>query len=237
MRSRLPGLIALCVVLLALPAFAAHHHFHAQAVAIGGDVPAAAVVALAPAGGAQNATQLHYDADGISFDEAQTSVSGTDDGKVAVTRVSIVLRNVNVLDRLHIDEMGATMTSRQARGASEGEITFDDVHYGRVTFDGAVIDVAVRTERLNMLRTFRALRQRLDSDIDEQTPEVLTTSAVARNARTLVIAGFGTLYFGEVSVKPGDRQITLLRLELEPQYRFHHVTLGDGETNGVEYWP
>ena len=52
-----------------------------------------------------------------------------------------------------------------------------------------------------------------------------------------MIAGFGTLYFGEVSVKPGDRQITLLRLELEPQYRFHHVTLGDGETNGVEYWP
>ena len=237
MSSRLPGLIALGVFLLALPAFAAHHHFDARAIAIGGDVPAAAAVVLAPAGGAQNATQLHYDADGIRFDEAQTAVSGTDDGKVAVTRMTIVLRNVNVLDRLRIDEMGATITSHHARGAAEGEISFEDVHYRNVTFDGQVIDLPVRTDRLNMFRTFRALSRRIDSDVDVQTPEVLTTSAVERGARTLVIAGFGTLYFGEVTVKAGERQIVLLRLELEPQYRFHHVTLGDGGTNGVEYWP
>ena len=39
------------LMLFALPAAAMHHHFHAQVIAIGGDVPTAGAVALSPAGG------------------------------------------------------------------------------------------------------------------------------------------------------------------------------------------
>src|SRR5258708_15471369 len=112
MRIR-PWLLA-ALVLVASPLFAVHHHFHAQAIAIGGDVPAAAAVSLSPAGGQTSATAQHYDANGIRFDEAISAVSGLDDSQGFVTSSLVSLRKIDILGRVHIDEMSARNGGRQA---------------------------------------------------------------------------------------------------------------------------
>src|SRR5437763_10944550 len=110
MRHRI---LSILLALIAFPALAVHHQFHAQAIAIGGDAPSAGAVALAPAGGEGNASVEHYDANGIRFDQAVTSVRGTDDGHTAVTTAVVTLRNIDILGRIHIDEMSARLTGRQ----------------------------------------------------------------------------------------------------------------------------
>src|SRR5258707_80089 len=208
------------LVLVASPLFAVHHHFHAQAIAIGGDVPAAAAVSLSPAGGQTSASAQHYDANGIRFDEAISAVSGVDDGRVSVTTSLVTLRNIDILGRVHIDEMSARMVGRQAHGAEEASITFDSLRLKNVTVDGRVIDVRLDAGRVNAARTFRDLRDRDDVSLDEQPLGVSTTLADSES-RSLIVPGLGTLYFGEAVVQPGSRSVTMLRIEFEPQHRMH----------------
>src|SRR5260221_2197618 len=73
------------LVLVASPLFAVHHHFHAQAIAIGGDVPAAAAVSLSPAGGQTSGSAEHTAASQTHSDEASSPLLGKDDGKDSVT--------------------------------------------------------------------------------------------------------------------------------------------------------
>jgi hypothetical protein len=234
MRVRSSLLVAL--VLAASPLLAVHHHFHAQAIAIGGDVPTVAAVSLAPAGGQTSATSQHYDANGIRFDEAVSAVSGVDDGKVSVTTSLVTLRNIDIMGRVHIDEMSAQMVGRQAHGAEEAAITFDSLRLKNVTVDGRVVDVRLDASRVNAARTFRALRDRDDVSLDEQPLGVSMTLAEGEN-RALLVPGLGTLYFGEAILQPGSRGVTMLRIELEPQHRLHTISIGSLQTNGTELIP
>ena len=228
--------LQVALVLVASPLFAVHHHFHAQAIAIGGDVPAAAAVSLSPAGGQASSTAQHYDANGIRFDEAISAVSGVDDGRVSITTSLVTLRNIDILGRVHIDEMSARMVGRQAHGAEEAAITFDSLRLKNVTVDGRVIDVRLDAGRVNAAQTFRALRGRDDVSLDEQALGVSMTFADSEN-HTLLVPGLGTLYFGEAIVQPGSRGVTMLRIEFEPQHRMHTISLGSAETNGTDILP
>ncbi len=233
---RIQSLLLVVLVLVASPLFATHHHFHAQAIAIGGDAPTAGAVSLSPAGGQTLASAQHYDSNGIRFDEAISEVSGVDDGKVSVTTSLVTLRNVDIMGRVHIDEMSARMVGRQAHGDGEAAITFDSLRLKNVTLDGRSIDVRFDAARLNAARTFRALRNRDDVPLDEQSLGVSTSLADAEN-RTLVVSGLGTLYFGEAVVQPGSRGVTMLRIEFEPQHRMHTISICSIETNGTELIP
>src|ERR1700686_3786 len=234
MRIRPWLLVAL--VLVAFPLFAIHHHFHAQAIAIGGDVLTVAAVSLAPAGGQTSAAARHYDANGIRFDEAVSAVSGVDDGKVSVTTSLVTLRNIDIMGRVHIDEMSARIVGRQTHGAEEAAITFDSFGLKEVTVDGRVVEVRLDASRVNAARTFRALRDRDDVTLDEQPLGVSMTLADGEN-RALVVPGLGTLYFGEAIMQPGSRGVTMLRIEFEPQHGIHTVSLGSIGSNGTEMVP
>jgi hypothetical protein len=234
MRIRPWLLVAL--VLAAFPLFAVHHHFHAQAIAIGGDVPTVAAVSLAPSGGQTSAAAPHYDANGIRFDEAVSAVSGVDDGKVSVTTSLVTLRNIDIMGRVHIDEMSARMVGRQTHGAQEAVITFDSLQLKNVTVDGRTVDVRLDASRVNAARTFRALRDRDDVSLDEQPLGVSMTLAEGEN-RALVVPGLGTLYFGEAILQPGSRGVTMLRIVFEPQHQLHTISLGSVESNGSELVP
>ena len=233
---RIRSLLLVVLVLVASPLFAVHHHFHAEAIAIGGDVPTVAAVSLAPAGGQNSASAQHYDANGIRFDEAVSVVTGVDDGKVSVTTSLVTLRNIDVMSRVHIDEMSARMVGRQEHGAQEAAITFDSLRLKNVTIDGRAVNVRFDTARVNAARTFRALRNRDDVSFDEQSLGVSTSLADSEN-RTLVVPGLGTLYFGEAIMQPGSRGVTMLRIEFEPQHGMHTVSLGTTETNGTDMYP
>jgi hypothetical protein len=55
--------------------------------------------------------------------------------------------------------------------------------------------------------------------------------------QTLEVPGIGTLYFAEVVVKPGERSVTMLRIEFEPQHSMRHLTIGTLDSNGLEMVP
>jgi hypothetical protein len=228
MRSRM---VSIVLILFALPALAVHHQFHAQAIAIGGDAPSAGAVALAPAGGDGNASVEHYDANGIRFDQAVSSVRGTDDGRVAVTTATMTLHNIDILGRIHIDEISARVVGRQTRGAAEAEITIDNLRFKNVVVDGRQIVIRPDAARLNRARTFVGLRNRDDDAL------ALSTNVVTAGDQTLEVPGIGVLYFAEVLVKPGERSVTMLRIEFEPQHSMRHLTMGTLETNGSEMVP
>ena len=162
MRHRI---LSIVLALMAFPALAVHHQFHAQAIAIGGDVPSAGAVALAPAGGEGNASVEHYDANGIRFDQAVSSVRGTDDGRMAVTTALVTLRNIDILGRIHIDEISARVVGRQARGAAEAEITIDNLRFRNVIVDGRHIIVRPDAAKLNRTRTFAGFRGHDDDSL------------------------------------------------------------------------
>jgi|GEM_PF-1967860 len=233
MTSRIFPLILALFALSVFAAPATHHHFHAQAIAIGGDVPAAGSVALAPAGGEGNASVEHYDANGIRFDQATSSVRGTDDGRVAITTAFVTLRNVDILGRIHIDEIGARITGRQVHGATEAEMTIDNLRLKNVIVDGRHIPLRPDASRLNRSRTYRALH-----DVtDESGAFAFSADLVADNDQTLTVAGVGTLHFGEVVVKPGERSVTLLRIVFEAQHPMRNITIGTLDTNGTDMYP
>jgi hypothetical protein len=228
MRSRM---VFIALALFALPALAIHHQFHAQAIAIGGDAPSAGAVALASAGGEGSASVEHYDANGIRFDQSVSSVRGSDDGRVAVTTALINLRNIDILGRIHIDEINARVTGRQARGATEAEITIDNLRFTNVVVDGRHIIVRPDAARLNKARTFVRFRDRDDDSL------ALSTNVIAAGDQSLEVPGIGTLYFAEVLVTPGERSVTMLRIEFEPQHSMRHLTMGTLETNGTDMFP
>jgi hypothetical protein len=228
MKSRV---FSFLLLLIAYPVLAMHHQFHAQVIAIGGDVPTAGAVALAPAGGEGNAAVEHYDANGIRFDQAVSSVRGMDDGRVAVTTAVVTLRNIDILGRIHIDEMSARIVGRQLHGAPEAEITIDNLRLRNVIVDGRSIVLRPSALRLNKSRTFAVLREGNDATFS------LSSTLVDSDDQTLEVAGVGTLYFGEVIVKPGERSLTMLRIEFEPQHSIRHLTLGTLDTNGTEMVP
>ncbi|HEX3579114.1 MAG TPA: hypothetical protein VHY33_11170 [Thermoanaerobaculia bacterium] len=224
-------MVFIALALFAVPVLAVHHQFHAQVIAIGGDVPSAGAVALAPAGGDGNASIEHYDANGIRFDQAVSSVRGIDDGRVAVTTATITLRNIDILGRIHIDEISARVNGRQNRGAAEAEITFDNLRFKNVVVDGRRIFVVPDAARLNRMRTFAGFRGRDDDAL------ALSANLIANGDQTLEVPGIGTLYFAEVLVKPGERSVTMLRIEFEPQHPMRHLTIGTLDANGTDMYP
>ena len=160
-----------------------------------------------------------------------SSVGGTDDGRVAVTTAVVTLRNVEILGRIHIEEMSARVVGRQSRGAAEAEITIDNVRFKNVVVDGRLIIVRPDAARLNRMRTFAGFRDRDDDAL------ALSTNLITSGDQSLEVPGIGTLYFAEVIVKPGERSVTMLRIEFEAQHSMRHLTIGTLDTNGTDMYP
>jgi len=115
--------------------------YNASAVALGGRVvlpsptiiPSQASVALAPTGGEGRNTIRNFDYNGIvTFDEASVYVTGSEDNGVFNTLSTVSIRNLNVLNVLHVDLLFGSITSRHQKDADEGE--------GEITFQGTSVD-------------------------------------------------------------------------------------------------
>lgn len=107
--------------------------FNASAVAFGARfeqpdnsiIPSQASAALAPTGGEGYETVSNFNYKGIiTFDEASVYVSGSTHGTVRNSLASVTIKNLNVLNLLHVDLLSSRITSRHELGKSEGEITF-----------------------------------------------------------------------------------------------------------------
>lgn len=123
--------------------------YNASAVALGGSlvlpshtiIPSQASVALAPTGGEGRETVRDYNYNGIiTFDEASVYVTGSQDGDVHNTLSTVSIKNLNVLNVLHVDLLFGSITSRHEKGAKEGEITFQGTSVDNLRIAGRRID-------------------------------------------------------------------------------------------------
>jgi len=123
--------------------------YNASAVALGGIItlpspniiPSQASVALSPSGGEGRQTIKNFDYNGIiTFDEASAYVTGSSDGSVFNTLATVSIRNLNVLNVLHVDFLVASITSRHEKGGEEGEITFQGTSVDNLRIAGRRIE-------------------------------------------------------------------------------------------------
>jgi hypothetical protein len=208
-------LLVLCV--LALPAFAQEkpiHLFHASATVIGTE----GLVVLPESGGAVEKTLRDYDDGTVRFREATSSVRGEMDGEVAVTTSSIVVKDLDIMNGLvRADRLTVCTTARQRLDEAEARISFAGSALTNLTVRGVPMDAEVDTERFDRHPTFASARQ---------TP--IARSIVPE--WIIPIDGAGTLYLGRVVVKPGERELAMIRFV--PSNGKGVVTIGRSSTNG-----
>jgi len=123
--------------------------YNASAVALGGNIvlpaqtiiPSQASASLVPTGGEGRETVRNFDYNGIvTFDEASVYVTGSRNGDVYNTLSTVSIRNLNVLNVLHVDFMVGSITSRHEKGADEGEITFQGTSVDNLRIAGRRVD-------------------------------------------------------------------------------------------------
>lgn len=123
--------------------------YNANAVALGGNIvlpgqtiiPSQASASLVPTGGEGKDIVRNFNYNGIvTFDEASVYVTGSQNGDVYNTLSTVSIRNLNVLNVLHVDFMVGSITSRHEKGADEGEITFQGTSVDNLRIAGRRVD-------------------------------------------------------------------------------------------------
>ena len=106
----------------------------------------------------------------------------------------VTLRNIDILGRIHIDEISARVTGRQNRGAAEAEITIDGLRFKNVIVDGRQIIVRPDAARLNRMRTFagsRGREERRAGAVDERDYERRSDAGGSRHRNVVFRQGAG----------------------------------------------
>jgi hypothetical protein len=127
--------------------------YHANALAFGGVfnkpccevIPSQASVVLAPSGGEGSQTVRNFNHKGIiSFDEASVYVGGSQKGNYRNTIATVMIRNLNLLNMVHIELLCGRVTS-------EHEEHSDGVGEPEFTFEGSIIEnVRIAGRKVNV---------------------------------------------------------------------------------------
>lgn len=204
-------------------------------------VPTIASVALPPTGGEGFASNENHNAHGISFSSASSRVVGYPVSETRFTTIAEVqITNLNVFNRLTVTLMKGSIESTRDLHSLQSEfqvsLTYAGVRLddralipqvdkelcGAATFD-AFSKLLKKQARIHAQRlggTEKGLRELLDRGA---TDEPLFSSAVSGIERDeehsgaggrLVVPGFATLHFGELTVTASRRRLNLLRIEL-----------------------
>jgi hypothetical protein len=131
--------------------------YHANALAFGGvlrnpccDVlPSTGSVVLSPSGGEGSETIRNFNYKGIiTFDEASVYVGGSQRGKYRNTISTVSIRNLNILNMLHVDLLVGRVTSEHLAAddtreseCSEPQFTFEGSILENLTLAGRKVDV------------------------------------------------------------------------------------------------
>src|SRR5438067_5388394 len=120
--------------------------YTANALAFGGAlrkpsceiIPSQASVVLAPSGGEGSQTVRNFNYKGIvTFDEASVYVAGSQNGRYRNTVATTLIRNLNLMNMVHIELLCARVTSEHL-AADEGEQS--PVDEPEFTFEGSILD-------------------------------------------------------------------------------------------------
>jgi len=132
--------------------------YHANALAFGGVInkpgcdviPSQASVVLAPSGGEGSQTVRNFDYKGIiTFDEASVYVGGSQKGRYRNTVATALIRNLNLLNMVHIELLCARVTSEHE--AVDEKPQSDCVGEPEFTFEGSILEnVRIAGRRVNV---------------------------------------------------------------------------------------
>ena len=232
--------------------------FNANALAAGGVIERGNAIStlqglgsivLPPTGGEGRTEVSNYYSDALELAHAETRVSarrfvernartGEDETRF-VTWTSVLMKGVSIFGRVHVGEMGTTITS--TRGLEDDDdhefrirIWFRDVRIGESKLEIRVDSGLERMKRYGELQArlksepaaATHLSARLDArpeDLDRAVKERkhVRVSLVERiegweapSVGTIFVRGIGTLTFGELMLKPGQRRVNLIRATL-----------------------
>jgi hypothetical protein len=226
------------------------YSFNGSAIGLGGVlssggvktvIPSLASVALAPTGGGGSAVCENYNDHGISFTRAESRVFGTDIGDgIYTTYTDVYITNLNVLGRLKIALMNATISSTHNLKLNESSFTVSTSYRGIAVDDEDVIpeydealclaptyvDVvrAVQDDIKGYAKRWNASQRLLGTALKDPNPmrplggslvKDLKATKIEKHANHAIhIPGLGRAHFGEFLFKPGRRRVNLLRLDL-----------------------
>jgi hypothetical protein len=120
--------------------------YTANALAFGGAlkkpcceiIPSQASVVLAPSGGEGSQTVRNFNYKGIiSFDEASVYVAGSQSGPYRNTVATALIRNLNLMNMVHIELLSARVTSEHRAVDDQDESPCDEPQF---TFEGSILD-------------------------------------------------------------------------------------------------
>ena len=225
--------------------------FNASALVAGGSVernqvitttPSLGSVMLAPTGGEGRTVVSSYFSEELEIAQAETRVAGRrwleKDEPRFTTWTSVLMRGVSIFGRVHVGEMGTTMTS--TRGFDDGDDHEFDVRiwFRNVRVDGRKIDVVIddplmRMKRYDEIHSFlgsqrtaaESVAKRHDANGDalsralkERKPVRVSLVETIKGweheaLATIRVRGLGTLRFGELMLKPGQRRVNLILAE------------------------
>jgi hypothetical protein len=206
-------------------------------------VPSLASIGLADSGGEGFVEITNYDRDGVSFSHASGRVMGYDSGyKMFTTSSEVYITNLNLFDRVKATILQTSITSTRevGGGSSTGSPTEplpaespDKTSFSMhsmirgLTIDGFEVIPQLDLE-LCQLPTYAEFARLGDptKSLEVPPPNALPirTSFVtaidhSQNGRSpgfkLPVQTFGTLHFGELVVKPGNRNVNLLRIDFD----------------------
>jgi hypothetical protein len=204
-------------------------------------VPSLASVALADSGGEGFAEITNYDRDGVSFSHASCRVMGYDSAyRTFTTSSEVYITNLNLFDRVKAAILQTSISStREVAGGNTMESDPDKTGFSMhsmirgLTIDGVEVIPQFDLE-LCQWPTYAEFDKEYAKRLGVPTKRLAVPAAYApQPIRTsfvealdygplgrsqgfkLPVAKFGTLHFGELVVKPGNRQLNLLRIEFD----------------------
>jgi hypothetical protein len=209
-------------------------------------VPSLASVALADSGGEGFVEITNYDKDGVSFSHASCRVIGYDSAyKTFTTSSDVYITNLNLFGRVKAAILQTSISStREVVGDMERESDPDKACFSMhsmirgLTIDGVEVlpqfdhelcgwptyaqfqkEYAKRPRAAKTLRAPAAGAQPIRASFVEALDYAPARTLGVSEGFKLPVMNFGTIHFGELVVKPGNRRVNLLRVEFDSTLR------------------
>lgn len=240
--------------------------FNASALGAGGVIergnvittlPGLGSVVLPSTGGEGRTAVSNYYSEELELAQAETRVSarqfaernprtGKDEARF-VTWTSVLMKGVSIFSRVHVGEMGMTITS--TRGFEDDDdhefqirIWFRDIRIDKRNLEIGIDEGLMRMRRYDELQSFLGSKSRAASVAKrhDAPPEKLAKALKQRKhvrvslvesikgwetpaLATIDVRGLGTFRFGELMLKPGHRRVNLIRASLGPPKNEHEA--------------
>jgi hypothetical protein len=224
--------------------------YHAHGSALGGFITRPFCEAIEPVAslslpvsggyGSVQVSDYHY-RKLITVKHAQTQVSGSQakDGSYN-TLITTTIEGLNVADMIHADRIVARITTHHDGGDGETSVVTAGSEFFKLRIAGEDVKFDL-DHSLTQHATFAEYKKNVKGFQESKGMircsliKNLGHSFADKEGRAVIqIPHFGTIYLGEVYMREGRRQLTMLRLELGSPVG-GSVALGGGDGNGNTY--